>query len=122
MDLLGANSALACPPGSGPAHLARSGMVAAVEEAFGEEQPLTRDDEERLLPLALAGSVEARRKLLDAYTEFATLFALLIRPRSLPEVVAVRAAQDELDRVVKYPSKRPLVVSLVEGIAKRILN
>jgi hypothetical protein len=122
MDMLGSNSALACPPGSEPVRLAASGMVSAVEEAFGEENSLTRDDEERLLPMAVAGSVDARRKLLDAYTEFATLFALRIRPRSLPEGAAVRAAQDELDRLVQYPSKGPLLASLAEGIARRILS
>jgi hypothetical protein len=121
LDMLGSNSVLARPQGSEPVRLAGSGLVSAVEEAFGEGHSLSRDDEERLLPLAVAGSVEARRKLLDAYTDLATLFALRIRPRSLPERAAVRAAQDELDRLVKYPSKGPFLASLVEGITKMML-
>jgi hypothetical protein len=50
------------------------------------------------------------------------LFALKIRPRSVSEARAVRVAQEELDRLVMFPSKGPLLVSLVEGIIKNLVH
>jgi hypothetical protein len=97
--------------------------VSAVEEVFAGlgPRPLSRDEEERLIPQAVAGSVNARRRIIDAYAELATLFALKIRPRSVSEARAVRVAQQELDRLVTFPSRGPLLASLVEGIAKNLL-
>jgi hypothetical protein len=47
------------------------------------DSALSRDEEERLISQAAAGSVDARRRVIDAYAELATLFALEIRPRSI---------------------------------------
>jgi hypothetical protein len=59
---------------------------------------------------------------IDSYAELAALFALKIRPRSVSEARAVRVAQEELDRLVMFPSKGPLLVSLVEGIIKNLVH
>lgn len=90
--------------------------------AAGESQPLGRDEEERLLPQAVRGSVSAQRRLIDTYAELATLFALKIRSRSTSEAAAVRVAQEELDRLVRFPSTGPLLVSLVQGIIKSLAD
>jgi hypothetical protein len=122
LDRIGPNTVLARPPGCPPIRLARTGIVPVVEEVFASEQdaPMSRDEEERLLPLALAGSLDARRRIVDTYAELATLFALRIRPRSVSESMAVRVAQEELDRLVTFPSQGPLLASLVDGIVKRL--
>ena len=122
VDRIGPNTLLVRPSNCPPVQLAKSGFVSAVEEVFAGDgpRPLGRDDEERLLSQALAGSVDARRRIIDTYAELATLFALKIRPRSAPEARAVRVAQQELDRLVTFPSKGPLLASLVEGIAKNL--
>lgn len=122
IDRIGPNTVLVRPANCPPIRLGKSGVVSAVEEVFADDgpRPLGRDEEERLVPQALAGSVNARRRLIDAYAELATLFALKIRPRSVPEERAVRVAQQELDRLVTFPSKGPLLASLVEGIAKNL--
>lgn len=74
----------------------------------------------RLLAQAISGSTAARRRLVDAYSELATLVALRIRPASVHEANAVRIAQTELDRLVTYPSVGPLLASLLEGIVRRL--
>lgn len=124
LDKIGPNTILARPPGSGAIHLNRSSLVSAVEEVFAGDgpRPLNREEEERLLPLAVAGSPTARRRLIDAYSEFATVFALRIRPQSVSEAAAVRAAQQELQRLVSFPSQGPLLASLAEGIIKILLD
>ncbi len=122
LDRIGPHTVLAVPAHSPPVHLGRSAMVSAVEEAFAGEgpAPMTRDEEERLLPLAVAGSPDARRRLVDTYAELATLLALRVRPRSISADAAVRAAHEELDRLVTFPSQGPLLASLVEGIVRRL--
>jgi hypothetical protein len=124
LDRIGSNTVLARPLNCPPLPLARSGIASAVEEVFAGDgpRPLGRDEEERLLPQAVRGSVSARRRIIDAYAELATLFALKIRPRSVSEATAVRVAQEELDRLVRFPSKGPLLVSLVEGIIKTMIH
>jgi Cell division protein SepF len=123
VDRIGPNTILVRPPDCPPVRLAKSGFVSAVEEAFAGEgpQPLSRDEEERLIPQAVAGSLTARRRIIDTYAELATLFALKIRPRSVSEARAARVAQQELDRLVTFPSTGPLLASLVEGIAKNLV-
>jgi hypothetical protein len=123
LERIGANTVLARPPGSGQVYLSRSGIASAVEEIFAIDGPgpLTREDEEQLLPLAVGGSPDARRRVIDAYTETATLFALTIRPRSISEGKAVQVAQQELDRLVSFPSRGPLLASLVQGIIQTLL-
>lgn len=123
LDKIGPNTILARPPGCEAVRLSGTSLVSAVEEVFASEgpRPLTRDEEERLLPLAVAGSLSARRTLIDAYAEFASLFALRVRPRSVAESAAVQAAQQELERLVSFPSRGPLLASLVEGILKLLL-
>ena len=122
LDRISPNTVLARPPGCPPIHTARTRIVSVIEEVFASDEgsPMTRDEEERLVPLAVAGSLDARRRIIDTYAELATLFALRIRPRSIPEGTAVRAAQEELDRLVTFPSHGPLLASLVEGIVKRL--
>jgi hypothetical protein len=123
VDRIGPNTILVRPPDCPPVRLAKSGFVSAVEEAFAGEgpEPLSRDEEERLIPQAVAGSLTARRRIIDTYAELATLFALKIRPRSVSEARAARVAQQELDRLVTFPSTGPLLASLVEGIAKNLV-
>jgi hypothetical protein len=125
LDRIGPSTVLARPPDCPPIPIRRGGIASAIEEVFatdGRPQPLTRDEEERLLPQAIRGSESARRRIIDSYTELATLFALKIRPWSVSEAMAVRLAQGELDRLVRFPTKGPLLVSLVEGIIKSLVR
>lgn len=124
LDRIGPNTMLARPLGAPPVRLKRTGLVPAVQEVFASEEGhrLTRAEEERLLPLAVGGSASARRRLIDAYSEFATLFALRARPSWVPEAAAVRAAQQELERLVSFPSQGPLLASLAEGILGLLKN
>jgi hypothetical protein len=124
LDRIGPNTLIARPANCPPISLGRSGIASAVGEvlAAGESQPLGRDEEERLLPQAVRGSVSAQRRLIDTYAELATLFALKIRSRSTSEAAAVRVAQEELDRLVRFPSTGPLLVSLVQGIIKSLAD
>jgi hypothetical protein len=91
LDRIGPNTILACPPGSEAVRLGRTSLASAVEEVFADDDvhPLTRQEEARLLPAAVAGSTSARRKLVDAYSDFATVFALRVRPPSVSETAAV---------------------------------
>lgn len=122
LDHLSPNTLLARPPGSGAVRLARGKFVSAVDEIVRRDGPvpLTRQEEERLLGEATSGSSEARRRLVDTYTELATLVALRIRPASVHETNAVRIAQDELERLVSYPTAGPLLANLLEGIIQRL--
>ncbi len=124
LDKIGPNTILARPPGSEAVLMGRTSLVSAVEEVFtgDDPSPLSREEEERLIPMAVAGSPSARRRLIDAYAEFATVFALRIRPRSVSEAAAVRLAQQELERLVTFPSPGPLLPALVEGIMKLLLT
>jgi hypothetical protein len=123
-DRIGPNAVLLSPPGSAPVHLGRSGFASAVEDAFasGGYAPLSRMEEELLLPQAVGGSVSARRRIIDAYAELATMYALRIRPKSMGESTAVRLAQTELERLVTFPSTRPILANLFDGITKLLLN
>ena len=123
LDRIGPNTVFARPANCPAVPLGRSGLASAVEEVFAAEgsRPLSRDEEERLLPQAVRGSVGARRRITDSYAELAALFALKIRPRSVSEARAVRLAEEELDRLVRFPTKGPLLVSLVEGIIKKLV-
>jgi len=124
LDRIGPNTVLARPPGSGTVMLGRTSLASAVEEVFAEGgiEPLGRDREELLVRQAAEGSVPARRRLLDAYSEFATLFALRVRPASTSEATAVAAAQQELERLLTFPSKGPLLACLADGIIKLLLG
>jgi hypothetical protein len=123
-DRIGPNAFLLSRPGSAPIHLGRTGLASAVEDAFASEgdTPITRTEEEMLLPLAVSGSVPARRRIIDAYAELATMYALRIRPESMSESTAVRAAQAELERLVTFPSTGPILANLFEGISKLLRN
>jgi hypothetical protein len=83
---------------------------------------LTRDEEPRLWSQAAAGSPDARRLLIDAYVEVATLVAMWLRPRHVPVPVATRYAHEELDAIVGSPSTTPLLVTLVNRIAERLAS
>jgi hypothetical protein len=123
-DRIGPNALLLSPPGSAPVHLGRTGLASAVEEAFASEgdNPISRAEEELLLPQAISGSVSARRRIIDAYAELATMYALRIRPKSMGEATAVRVAQTELERLVTFPSTGPILANLFDGISKLLLN
>jgi hypothetical protein len=123
-DRIGPNAFLLNPPGSAPVHLAQTGLASAVEHAFagGGQAPLSRMDEELLLLQAVSGSVSARRRIIDAYAELATMYALRIRAKTMSESTAVRLAQTELERLVTLPSTRPILANLFDGITKLLLN
>jgi hypothetical protein len=124
LDRIGPNTVIARPANCPPISLRRSGIASAVEEVLSADgtQPLSRDEEERLLLQAVRGSVSAQRRLVDSYAELATLFALKVRSRSVSEAAAVRVAQEALDRLVRVPSKGPLLVSLLEAIIKGLAD
>jgi hypothetical protein len=119
LDRIGPNTVAACPPGAGGVHVARDGFVSALDEVFGSESPrrLTRDEEDRLIPLAAAGSVEAQRRIVHAYAELATAVALWLRPRTMGPTTAVLLAQRELDELVRWPPRRgTLLTALIRRI------
>jgi hypothetical protein len=74
-DWIGPNSLMLGLPGSAPVHLGRTGLATAVEETFATDEggPITKKEEELFLPQAVSGSVAARRRIIDAYTELATM-------------------------------------------------
>jgi hypothetical protein len=123
-DRIGPNAFLLSRPGSAPIHLGRAGLASAVEDAFASEgdRPITRTEEEVLLPRAVNGSVTARRRIIDSYSELATMYALRIRPKSISESATVRMAQAELERLVTFPSTGPILANLFEGINKLLLS
>ena len=123
-DRIGPNAFLLSRPGSAPIHLERTGLASAVEEAFASEgdKPITRTEEDVLVPRAVNGSVTARRRIIDAYAELATMYALRIRPKGMSESAAVRVAQAELERLVTFPSTGPILANLFGGINKLLLD
>lgn len=123
-DWIGGNSLLVSPAGAAPVHLGQTGLATAVEDAFASENgdPLSRSEEDRLLSEAVKGSVSARRRLIDTYTELATTYALRIRPKSVTESRAVQLAQSEVERLVSFPSAGPLLANLFDGINKLLLS
>ena len=123
LDWLGANSVILRTPSAPPARLINHGPAAAAERALAATSPniLSRDDESRLWSQAAAGSPDARRRLIDAYAEVATLVAMWLRPRHIPVSLATRCAHEELDVVVGSPSTTPLLVALVNRIAERVV-
>ncbi len=98
--------------------------MSAVEDALASEtdRPISREEEELLLPQAINGSVNARRRIIDSYAELATIYALRIRPTGMSEATAVGMAQAELERLVAFPSTGPLLASLFGGITKLLLT
>jgi hypothetical protein len=104
-----------------PMHLARRGLVSAVERVFvGDSGGLTRAEEARLRPVAAAGDVDARQRLVDAHAEIAMLLAAWLRPTHLAFEAAVRRAQADLDAIVRSPGPDPILIELVERIASRL--
>jgi len=103
--------------------LIHHGLADAVEQALTATAPsmLTRDDERRLRTQAAAGSAAARRRLIDAYAEVATLIALWLRPSGLSSQDATRYAHEELDTLVARATTTPLLVELVNRIAARLV-
>ena len=122
LDWLGANTIVVRSPQAAIPRLISHGLTLAVEHALGEpKRPLvTRDEERRLWTQAAAGSANARRRLIDAYSEFATLVAVWLRPPHLSSDLATRYAHEELDALVETPMTAPLLVSLVNRIADRV--
>lgn len=103
-------------------HLARGGLGAAAAGALAEPGPgpLRPDEERQLLPRAAAVSPDARRRLVDSYAELAAVLALWLRPEHLDPTLAGRWAQQELDALVASGTDGPLLVSLVDAIARRL--
>jgi hypothetical protein len=122
LDWLGANTVTLRSPRATSIRLISHGLADATERALSaaSTSTLTRDDEPRLWSLAAAGSPDARRRLIDAYAEIATLVAMWLRPRHLPVPLVTRYAHEELDAVVGSPSTTPLLVTLVNRIAERL--
>jgi hypothetical protein len=99
------------------------GMADAATRALTDEstRTLTRGHEARLRRQARLGSVDARRRLIDAHAELATLMAVWLRPDSVSVERATRHAHEELDAIAANPSANtPLLVDLVNRIAKRL--
>jgi hypothetical protein len=121
LDWLGANTVVLRSPRSPALRLISHGLAAAAERFLTAAAPdaLTRDDEIRLRRQAAAGSVDARRRLIDAYAEIATLVALWLRPPDISANSATRRAHRELDLLVERLPTAPLLVELVDGIAAR---
>ncbi len=125
LDRISSNTVAARPPGALPVRVGRTGVVSALDDVFHPDIDgrLTRADENRLLPLAAAGSVEARRRLTDAYAELATVVAMWLRPPHTSAVAATAAAQEELDRLVAWPPiDGVMLTALVDGIKARLLG
>jgi hypothetical protein len=122
LDWLGANTVVVRSPNAAVPQLVRHGLAAAIERALGIAipRPMTRDEEAGLWARAAAGSADARRRLIDAYSEFATLVALWLRPPHLSNDLATRYAHEELDALVETPTTAPLLVSLVNRISDRL--
>ena len=122
LDWVGPNTVVLRSPGAPALRLISHGLAGAVEQALTAEAPdaLTREEEMRLRTQAGAGSADARRRLIDAYAEIATLVALWLRPRHLPAELATRYAHEELDVIVARPSTTPLLVALVNAVATRL--
>ena len=122
LDWLGANTVVLRTPRAPAPKLISHGLADAVEHAlaFNGPGPMTRDDELRLRTQAGAGSVDARRRLIDGYAEITTLVALWLRPQYLSAELATRYAHEELDVLIARPSTTPLFVELVDRIAARL--
>lgn len=123
LDRIGPNTIATRPHGAPPVQAARGGVVSAVDAAFGtrREVALSREEEERLRPLAATGSADARRRLTDAHAELATLIALWLRPPHMSASTAVSIAQQELDAIIAWhPSRKPLLVDLVARLHSRL--
>lgn len=121
VDVISRHTAIIRPPLAPPVRLNRPGVVSAVEEAFaGPEHPLTRDEEDRLLPRSVGGDAEARRRLVDSYAEIATVVALWLRPDHVSPETAVVRARRELDQLVVTGTAKPLLVELVDHVAVRL--
>ena len=122
LDWLGDNTVALRSPRAVAPRLIDHGLAGAVEHALTLDGPgpLTRDDEQRLRSQAAAGSPTARRRLIDAHAEIATLVALWLRPRHIAPELATRHAHEALDALVAQPSTTPLLVDLVNHIAARL--
>jgi hypothetical protein len=73
------------------------------------------------MPLAAAGSPEARARLIDAYSELTSVLAVWLRPSTMMPARAVALAQEELEAIVAWPmEKTSIVVTLVQRISGRL--
>lgn len=96
-------------------------MEATVEEVAAGSHRLTRDAEIRLIPLAAAGSTEAQTRLIDGYSELATVLALWLRPASMTPERAASLAQEELEAVARWPLGRDtILIVLAQRINDRL--
>jgi hypothetical protein len=121
-DWLGAHTVVLRTARAPQVRLIDHGMARAAERALSTGSPgaLTRSDEAQLRAQASRGSTEARRRLIDSYAEFATFVALWIRPVGASAEWATHYAHEELDALVGQRSATPLLVELVEHIARRL--
>ena len=123
LDWLGANTVTLRTPRAPQLRLIDHGLADAAQRALTADAPLplTRGQEARLREQARGGSAEAGRRLIDAYTELATLLAIWLRPETMSVERATRYAHEELDTIVaRGPIATPLLVELVNRIANRL--
>ena len=121
-DWLGANTVTLRTPRSPYVRLIDHGLTDTARRALTDDPPpLTRGREARLREQARGGSVDATRRLIDAYAELATLLALWLRPETTSVERATRYAHEELDSIVaRGPIATPLLVELVNRVADRL--
>jgi hypothetical protein len=121
LDTISPSVVAARPAGAGPVRLGAHRAATVVEEVEAGERRLTRDDEARLIPLAAAGSSEAQGRLIDGYSELATVLALWLRPATMTTDRAVSLAQDELVAVARWPLGRDtILVTVTQRINDRL--
>ncbi len=121
LDVISPNVVSARPAGAAPIRLAAHRMVATVEAVAEGSHRLTREAEMRLIPLAAAGSAEARDRLVDGYSELATVLALWLRPAAMSAERATSLAQEELEAIARWPvGREPILLTLAQRINDRL--
>jgi hypothetical protein len=82
---------------------------------------LRRIEWQQLIPLAAAGSAAARDRLIDGYSESATVLALWLRPAAMTPERAASLAQEELEAVARWPLGRDtILIALAQRINDRL--
>ena len=77
------------------------------------------------IPIPIPPGAAAQRSRLDADpVPYSVVGARELVEPDLPDGIppAVRVAQEEVDRLVSFPSRGPLLASVVDGIAKRLVQ
>jgi hypothetical protein len=122
VDEISSSVSVVQPLGSSPLRLSRSEFVSTIDSVLqtGNGPGVTADQERELYDSAAKGSLTARRRLGDYYSEVATVLGLALRPPHVDQADAVRIAHDELDRLVSWPPSRDhMLVALTNAINER---